>query len=251
VRTTGTRRILKTAVWTGLVALAACGPKRAPLTELTAEDLWGRGIEAYNGEDWDGAIRYFDRFALVGGTDPRTYQARYYSAQAHFEKDEYVTAAAEFARLATDLGRHDQADDARFGACRAYEELSPDPQLDQEYTRAALDHCGALVEYFPDSEFAGPAGEIVDQMWDKLAEKVYSSGDWYRRRRAYDSALLYFEDVVEQYPQTRWAPRALLRMVEIYGILEWDEEREETRSRLLREYPQSEAAKDVQGNAAS
>lgn len=247
----GTRRVLRTAVCAGLVALAACGPKTPPLTELTAEQLWTRGIDAYNDEDWNDAIRFFDRFALVGGTDPRAYQARYYSAQAHFEREEYVTAAADFARLATDLGRTDQADDARFGACRAYEELSPGPQLDQEYTRAAIDHCGALVEYFPASEFAADAAGIVDRMWDKLAEKVYTSGDWYRRRRAYDSALLYFEDVVEQYPQTRWAPRALLRMVEIYGILEWDEEQEETRARLLRDYPQSEAARSIGGASVS
>lgn len=225
----------------------ACGPKQTPLTQLTAEDLWLRGVAAYNEEDWADAIRYFDRYAIVAGADPQVYQARMYVAQAHFNRDEYVTAAAEFARLAGDLGRTALADDARFMACRSYEELSPDAQLDQEYTRSAISHCQDLIDLFPDSEFREPAQEIVREMWEKLARKTFETGDWYQGRRAYDSAIIYYDDVVAQYPQTPWAPRALARLVEIYGILEWDTEREETRERLLRDYPQSPEAQSLAG----
>lgn len=84
-------------------------------------------------------------------------------------------------------------------------------------------------------------------MLGKLAHKVYLSGEWYYGRRAYDSALIYFEDVVENYPGTEWAPKVLLKQYEIYGILEYDEERTEIRERLLREYPESEAAGMVGG----
>ena len=217
--------------------LAGCGARQTPLSELSADELWVRGVEEYNDEDWSGAIRYFERYILVGGSDPRVHQARYYVGQAHFENGEYVTAAAEFSRLAGDLGRMDLADDARFMACQAYDELSPDPQLDQEYTRAAIDHCQALLEYFPDSEFADDAREIVDDMWNKLAEKLYEGGDWYLRRRAYDSAIIYYEDVVEQYPQTEYAPKALGRLIEIFDRLGYQEELEEARKRLKEQYP--------------
>lgn len=237
--------VLRVALMAVLV-LAACGPKTPPVDELSPEQVWQRGVEAYTAEEWTDAIRYFDRYVLVGGTDPRVHQARFYVAQAHFNRKQYVTSAIDFSRLASDLGRAELADEARFMACRSYEELSPGPQLDQEYTRAAVDHCSALLEYFPQSSRAEQAGEIIDRMLDKLAEKVYQAGEWYRGRRAYDSAILYFEDVVEQYPSTVFAPRALLQMYEIYGILEWQDEREETRQRLLSEYPQSDAAQSLE-----
>ncbi|MGK7313554.1 MAG: outer membrane protein assembly factor BamD [Candidatus Longimicrobiales bacterium M2_2A_002] len=236
---------------TGLLAVcllagaSACASNGPELGQLEPETLWERGVTAFNAEEWEDAVRYFDRFVLTGGSDPRVIQARYYIGRAHFENEEYITAAAEFSRLAADLGRAELADDARFMACRAYEELSPDPELDQEYTRAALDHCQALVEYFPESEYTGRANAIADRMTGKLAEKGYGSGDWYFRRRAYDSALIYFEDVVERYPGTQWAPRALLKQYEIYTRLQYDEEREEVRQRLLSEYPDSEAAESV------
>lgn len=227
--------------------MTACAPKNVPLAELTAEDLWLRGVEAYNEEDWDDAIRYFDRYALVAGADPRAYQARMFVAQAHFNQDEYITAAAEFSRLAGDLGRTALADDARFMACRAYEELSPDPQLDQEYTRSAIEHCQALLDGFPDTEFREQAQEIVSEMWGKLAKKTYETGEWYQGRRAYDSAIIYYDEVVARYPQTRWAPRALAQLVQIYGILEWDAEREEAREQLLSNYPDSPEAESLAG----
>jgi hypothetical protein len=85
------------------------------------------------------------------------HQARFYAAEAHFNRREYLTAASRFSALAGDLGRAELAAQARFMACRSYEELAPGPQLDQEYTRAAIDHCQALVDYFPDSEHAEDA----------------------------------------------------------------------------------------------
>lgn len=234
-----------------LAGLAACGSRRTPLGDLGSDQLWEMGVAAYNDRDWDEAIRFFDRYALVAGSNPLVIQARYYVAQSYFNKRQYLTAAAEASSLASDLGRTDLADDARFMACRAYEELSPRSQLDQEYTRAALDHCSALVDYFPDSEFAPRATEIAQEMRGKLAKKVYDTGHWYYRRRAYDSALVYFEAVVDQYPGTRWAPTALLQQYEIYGILEYEEEREEIRQRLVQDYPDSREARQVQEGSAS
>lgn len=225
------------------VVLSACGGRDIPLTQIAPADLWERGVEHFNERRWDDAIRHFDQYILVGGTDPRVHQARFYAAEAHFNKREYVTAGSRFSALAGDLGRADLGAQARFMACRSYKELSPRPQLDQEYTRAAVDHCQAFVDYFPDHEHTEAATEIVNEMWERLAAKTYEGGDWYHRRRAYDSALIYFEDVVRLYPRTSYAPRALRRMIEIYERLEYDTELEETRQRLLRAYPDSPEAR--------
>jgi outer membrane protein assembly factor BamD len=227
------------------LALSACASREVPLTELAPQDLWLQGIEHYNAGRWSEAIRFFDRYVLVGGADPQVHQARFYSAEAHFNRREYITAASRFSALAGDLGRADLAAQARFMACRSYEELAPGPQLDQEYTRAAIDHCQALVDIFPTSEFADDARRIVDEMWHTLAAKAFQGGDWYQRRRAYDSALIYFQDVVRLYPRTSYAPRALRRMIEIYTVLDYPEEIQETRDRLMRNYPDSPEARAV------
>lgn len=223
-------------------AMAGCASSETPLGEVAPEELWVQGVEAFNAEEWDDAIRLLDRFVFTAGVDPRVNQARYYIGQAYFNDEQFITAGAEFARLAGELGRTELADDARFMACRAYEELSPGPQLDQEYTRGAIEHCEGLLTYFPDSEFADEARAVVDRMRNRLGEKVFETGTWYERRRAYDSAIIYYEQVADDYGDTDWAPRALRRLIGIYEELGYAEEIQETRERLEREHPGSGGA---------
>jgi outer membrane protein assembly factor BamD len=233
------------------VVASACGSREVNLQELTPQTVWEQGIEHFNEGRWDEAIRHFDHFLMVGGADPRVHQARYYAAEAHFNKREYLSAASRFTALAGDLGRAELAAQSRYMACRSYEELAPNPQLDQEYTRAAIDHCQALVDYFPDHHYAQEATGILDRMWHRLAAKAYEGGEWYQRRRALDSALIYYQDVVRLYPRTSYAPRALRRMMEIYETLDYQEELEETRQRLLSGYPDSPQARAVAGGGTS
>jgi outer membrane protein assembly factor BamD len=232
------------------VVASACASRETPLTELTPQTVWEQGVEHFNAERWDDAIRHFDHFQMVGGADPLVHQARYYSAEAHFKKREYLSAASRFTALAGDLGRAELAAQSRFMACRSYEELAPRPQLDQEYTRAAIDHCQALADFFPDHHYADEARQILDRMWHRLAAKTYEGGEWYQRRRALDSALIYYQDVVRLYPRTSYAPRALRRMMEIYETLDYQDELEETRQRLLSSYPDSPQARAVAGGGS-
>ena len=129
--------------------------------------------------------------------------------------------------------------------CDSYREVSPKPQLDQEYTRAALEHCESLIAYYPDSEFVERAQEIITEMRDKLAMKLFYVGEYYYKRRAWDSAILSFNDVLERYPQTAAAPRALLHLFRTYQELGYEQEARDTRERLLREFPDSEQAREV------
>lgn len=225
--------------------LAACGSSGPPIGRLAPDELYERGMREYEEENWLRAIQAFERLTTQYPTHPQYEEARFYLADSYYGNEEYITAAEEFVRFATDFGNSSLADDARFRTCEAYDELSPEVQLDQKYTRAALEHCGALVEYYPSSEYAAPAREIVDRMRNKLARKVFIAGEFYYGRQAYDSAIVYFEEVVAQHEGTEVVPRALLRLVQIYEELGYEEDAEETRSRLLSQYPDSPQAEQA------
>jgi len=236
---------LRAALAAGLVLLAACGAREPSLQGVEAEGLLERGLAAHQAEEWNDAIRYLDRLVLEYPTHPSVQQARFYLADAYFGKEEYIAAAGRFTRLVEDYPRGEWADDARFKVCDAYRILSPDATLDQEYTEAAIDHCQSLVVYHPESEHVARANEIVDAMRNKLARKRLLSGEFYFKRRAYDSAILYFEGVARDFPTTSVAPEALLRAAEAYDRIGYEEEAAEARARLLREYPASEQARSL------
>ena len=55
----------------------------------------------------------------------------------------------------------------------------------------------------------------------------------------YDSAILYFRGVVADYPQSRFAAPALLKLVQIYRTLSYTQERQDTCDHLRQYYPQA------------
>lgn len=242
----------RSILWLVLLLVAgACAGNGIQVQDLPPDDLMQQGITALNDRKWSNAIAVFERFIIQYPSHPRNQEARFRLAESHFGKKEYITAATEYARLAGDFPAGPYADDARFGVCESYARLSPKPALDQEYTRAAIEHCRSLESYYPSSEFVPRAQEILTGMTNKLAEKTYEAGDFYMKRGLIDSAILYFDATVEEYPTSDFAPRALMRLYEAYTRLSYKEEADAARARLLRDYPSSGEAKQLSGQTVT
>jgi outer membrane protein assembly factor BamD len=232
-----------------LVLLAGACASGPQLAGMEADELFLHGMEELRERDWSKAITAFERFVQLHPTHPRAAEARYRMGEAYMGRREYVTAALEFNRLAADFPAGAWADDARFQVCVAYTELSPRPPLDQEYTRTAIDHCESLIAYYPESDYVPRAQELAARMMSRLAEKEFGTAEHYFKRRAYDSANIYYHQIVDSFAATEWAPRALLRLVESYTLLRYEQEAQAARERLLREFPNSPEARQINGVA--
>ena len=126
--------------------------------------------------------------------------------------------------------------------------LSPHIQRDQGYTVQAFNACDNVVQDFGSSQVSVEAQELRDRMREKLARKTFVAGEFYFRRKIYDSGIIYFNDVLTDYPDTDAAAQALLRLFQSYTEVGWEREAEDARERLLREYPDSDAALEVRAN---
>ena len=227
------------------VLLGGCGSRQPRLASLGPDPLFEGGIAAYEAENYGRAIQYLERFSEAHLGDPRVPRARLALGRARMARGDYLLAALDFQRLATDFPSDTLAPEARFGICEAYNRLSPKPVLDQEYTRAAIEHCESVANLYPGTPEAQQAGEQVAELRERLAEKAYENGLFYFKRRAFDAAVIYFEDVAEQYPATSYAPAALLKLMESYDRIGYVEEATEARERLLGQYPESPEAQGL------
>ena len=72
---------------------------------------------------------------------------------------------------------------------------------------------------------------------NQFAEKTYKNGMFYLRRKAYDSAIIYFKDVIANFPNAQRASDALLRLVDSYRAIGYTQELQETCEHLRRFYP--------------
>lgn len=230
-----------------LLAGSGCASRGPGLERLDAEELFARGMDQLQARRWSSAADAFSALVIRFPTHMRVQEARFRLGETYQGRREWVTAAQEFHRLAVDFPAGPWADDARFQTCRSYFELAPPPQRDQEYTRSAIDHCNSLIAYYPDSEFVPRAREVITAMTNRLAEKEFLAGEHYFNRRAFDSSIISYQIVADDFPGTEWAPRALLRIHQAYGRLGYQQEAGAVRDRLLREYPESSEARQLAG----
>lgn len=222
--------------------LPGCAIFRTP-PPLTVESAYTQGMAAFEAGRYARAVELLGQFVPNAPGDPRLKTALMALGRAHMETRDYVSATADYLRVATEFARDPEAQEARFGLCDAYHRLSPRPQLDQEYTTAAITYCESFASLYPGTPRAAQATEWVTTMRGKLAEKVYQAGDYYFRRGLFDASVVYFNDVLSQFSDTSWAPASLARLVEAYGRMGYREEEAAARQRLLRDFPQSPQAR--------
>ena len=235
-------RSIRPAILVFLLVCGACASGIQNLALLPADDLYATGAAAFEEARWRRAITYLETFVNAYIGDPRAPDARMKLGQAHMRQREYATAATHFERLIIDFPSSPLNLQARFLICESYYRLSPRPALDQEFTVSSLLHCQSISEIYPGTAEALQAAGFVIELQEKLARKIFENGDFYFRRRAYDSAVVYYQEVLSQYPNTTLAPAALAQLIETYTRIGYVEDAEEARARLGTEYPQSAEA---------
>jgi outer membrane protein assembly factor BamD len=166
-------------------------------------------------------------------------QARYYVAECNFQLGDYVQAAADFRRVADEFSTTQYAPTALLRAGDSNLQLWNRPELDPSYGETALAIYQELAGRYPESDAAGRARLHVRKLEGQFAEKAYKTGIFYMRRKAFDSAIIYFKDVIANYPGAQRAPDALLRLVDAYRAIGYTQEVQETCEHLRRFYPKA------------
>jgi len=222
-----------------LTALVAC---RAPVTPKTfkgsTDDLYRFAKREYDRRKWENAVGGFERLTLeLPVRDTLLPRSHYYLGMSHLGRKEYLLAAQAFSRLAESFPDDTLADDAYYQSGRAYQRMWRRPDLDAQYGETALGTYQTLLAAYPDSPVAADARKQVATLEQWFATKDYDNGMHYLRRKAYDSAILYFKGVTVRYPQTPRARDAYLRLVEAYRAIRYTEDARETCATLHRTYP--------------
>jgi outer membrane protein assembly factor BamD len=235
------RALTATLLWLGAAACASTNRYAG----MSPEQLHVLGQQEFDQGDYEDAILALDRLLLVFPDYTRVAEARYLMARSYYEDKQYLLASDEFLRFLERHAGHLLAAEAAIGVCRSYVALSPIPARDQNYTRQAFNVCRDVAREYTTSEVATEAAQLAQQMRTKLAEKEFDTGQHYYSRDQLDSAVLYWEALLDEYADTDWAPRALRGIYCSKVKIGYEDEAEEARLQLLNSYPESEEARQA------
>ena len=184
--------------------------------ELDAEDRYKVGKRLLDEGDCLEAIQEFQKVIFNFPGSDYVDDAEYGLGMAHYCVKEYALAASEFRRLLRDYPLSPYADDAQYMLGMCYFDQSMPTSLDQEFTQKAIESFQKLLEDFPESELVDQARETLRLSRDKLAKKDLDTGRLYLRLEYFQAAVLSFEGVLSQYPDSKWAAEAQYCLGEVY-----------------------------------
>jgi outer membrane protein assembly factor BamD len=222
-----------------LLSLAACHPEFKVATFTTNEALYRAGMEEYRHGRWENAVTAFEKLTTdLPARDTLLPRAHWYLARAHQERREWVLAGTSFQHLVESFPDDSLADDAALESARSYRHLWRKPTLDPTYGESAEAAYNTLIGLFPNSPLIPQAKKELADLEEMFAKKSYLSGMYYLRRKAHDSAIIYFKDVVGKYPDTPSARLAQLRLVDAYKAIHYKDDAQDQCAELRRSFPE-------------
>jgi outer membrane assembly lipoprotein YfiO len=213
----GARVLAAVLVGSVLVVAAACRPAFQPRAFPSSGALFNASLAEYRKKNYDNAVTGFERLTLdLSARDTLLPPAHWYLAHAHEMKQEHLLAASSYARLAESFPDDSLAPLALLLAGHSYAALWRRPDLDPTYGDLAQIQYRQLAAVYPDSPMRKQADSASLAIDEKKAAKDFGIGMHYVRRNAFESSLIYFKDVVKNFPMTKVAREALMEMVVVY-----------------------------------
>jgi outer membrane protein assembly factor BamD len=224
-----------------LASLAFTGCVKKPWSAKnfkTNETLYVASKQRLDRGKLDDAIAGFEQLTLdLPARDTLLSRSHYWLGVAHERKGEHILAAQSFTRLMESFPDDTLADDALLQAGKSYRKLWRKSYLDPQYGESALSTFNTLLALYPNSDKRDEAEKNVRELETQFAKKDFETGNHYLRRKAFDSAILYFKDVVQKYPTTDWARKAQLRLVKAYDAIAYRADRDEVCTTLRERFP--------------
>ena len=228
------RRILVVAV----LLVAACRAVFNPATYPNMDALYKAAMAQYNAKHYDNAAKAFERLTTdLPARDPRVPLAFWYLAKSQEKNGEKLLAAKSYSRIYEQFPQDTLADDGLLYSGLAYQAMWRKPVLDAQYGESALTQFQTLQGLYPNSPMIPRANQQLAILDEWFATKDYETGTHYLKRKAYDSAIIYYKDVIRLHPTAHKTRDAYLRLHEAYLAINYKDDARDLCDSMRKTYP--------------
>ena len=220
------------------LAIAGCGSSEVA-TNLPPEERFAKAKLLFDDGDYLEAINEFTVITLQYQGSSVAADAQFYMAECRVKRGEYLLASYEYQTLQRNMAARPRVPEAQYKLGLCFYNLSPKSRLDQQYTRRAIDELQAFFEYYPTEEHVADASEKISELTSRLAKKEFESAELYATLEYYKAAVAYYDNVIEKYHDTEYAPLSYLGKTELLmGRKKYREAKAEI-TKFIDKYPNS------------
>ncbi len=188
-----------------LISLTSCSEYQKILKSPNPELKYEKAVEYFQEGEYLKARPLFEEImGLYRGTD-KGQEIYFFYAFTQFYLGYLIEAAYHFRQYANTYPLSDRAEEALFMSAYCNYLDSPVPTLDQTATNLALEELQIFVNTYPESDLVDSANVLVDELNLKLETKAFMNAKQYYKIRNYKAANTALENMLRNYPGTRYA----------------------------------------------
>ena len=242
------------------VLLSSCGEYNKILKSTDYELKYSYAKKYFNAKQYSKSATLLDELVTIFKGTAYAEESLYLLAQSYYGQKDYQTASQYFETYYTTYPKGEFTELSRFYSGYGLYLDSPDPRLDQSQTYKAIEQLQLYLEYYPQSERAEEAQNIMFELQEKLAYKELMATRLYFNLGTYmgnnfQSCVITAQNALKNYPYSKYREEFMFLIIRAkYELaLESVEEKLQGRYRdvvdeyynYMNEYPEGNYVKQV------
>ena len=158
------------------------------------------------------AIEIFGKVVENSTYGPLAPQAQYKLGLVLKALLRYYEAEEEFNKVVSRYPDSEWVSAAKFQIATCRSSLSKGPDYDQGAAQEAQERFEEFVKEHPDAVLSLDAENNINSIREKEAAASFNIAKFYEKQKAFDSAKIYYNDIINNYADSPWASQAAARL---------------------------------------
>ena len=204
--------MLKNIYWFLFLASATFSSCNEYNKLMKSDDLqlkFDKAIEFYENEEYGKAYPLLEELIVIYRGTTKSELLSYYLCNCDFYSKDYSLAAFRYKNFANTFPSSNYVEECKFKSAQCLYLNSPKYSLDQTDTYMALDELRLFATQFANSPYVDSCNVLIDELRAKLERKGFENARQFYRTRNYKSAIVSFDNLLEDFPGSTYKEEAL------------------------------------------
>jgi outer membrane protein assembly factor BamD len=198
-----------------------------------------QAVTNYNLKKYSNVKSVLEDVKIQCNGNPNMDSVYYFLGMSYLKTKMYIEARSELERVVSDFPDSPLFYEAKFRAAMTVYLLAHPVNRDQKETAEAIALFKDILENYPTCPVADSVTHYLNLATDKLAEKEINSARYYVKMSEFESAVVYFQSFITQYPFSKFVDEAKMTTAELLVKLDRTGEAKDALTDLI------ETGKDV------
>ena len=207
------------AVAFSAIGFNACTEYSKVLKSTDLEYKFSKANEYYENGDYYKAYQLIEELAAIYRGQKRSEKLFYMFAYCDFYLEDYLLASHRFTEFTKTFPTSQYTEECSFMAAYSLYKMSPPPKLDQSNTYSAISNLQSFVDRYPRSTRVDTCNKLIIGLERKIEEKVYEGANQYKKMEDFSSAVLTYENILKDFPDTKYREDIYFNIYDAYYTL--------------------------------